>query len=73
MGEEEVGWGLEVARAAEELHVHVALWNPYHVEDLPGPAVVSFGFRPESLWAVAAVLSGATASGTPPVSLKPRK
>ena len=72
MEEAEVGWGLEVARTAETF-VHVALWNPYHVEDLPGPAVVSFGFGPESLRAVAEVLAGTATSGTPPVSLKPRK
>ncbi len=70
--EAEVRWGLEVARAAGRF-VHVALWNPYHVEDLPGPAVVSFGFRPESLRAVAGVLAGTAASGKPPVSLNPRK
>ena len=68
--EEEVALGLQVARLAETF-VHVALWNPYHVTDLPGPAVVSFGFRPASLRAVAAVLTGAPARGTPPILLTP--
>lgn len=70
--EEEVGLGLEIARRAERF-VHVALWNPYHVADLPGPAVVSFGFRLESLRAVAEVLSGTPTSGVSPVSLVPQR
>ena len=70
--EEEVAWGLEVARVSNRF-VHVALWNPYHVADLPGPAVVSFGFRPGSLGAVAEVLAGAAANATPPVALVPQK
>jgi len=61
----------EVARDAGVPTVHAALWNPAHVSVLPGPAVVSFGFRPASAAALAAVLLGGDASGRPPVPLAP--
>ena len=60
------------ARAAANRFVHVALWNPYHVQDLPGPAVVSFGFRDPSVEAVAEVLlRGRAPGGAWPVGLEP--
>ena len=54
-GEEEVRF-LKQAFSAAELAVHVALWNPYIVADLPQPAVVSYGFQIPSLKAVVAAL-----------------
>ncbi|HEX7022947.1 MAG TPA: glycoside hydrolase family 3 N-terminal domain-containing protein, partial [Trueperaceae bacterium] len=60
------------AVAATTAHfVHVALWNPYQVLDVPGPALVSFGFRPASLRAVAAALAGEAVTGVAPVPLEP--
>ena len=50
--------------------LHIALWNPYHSEDLPKPALVSFGFSPWSINAVVETLKSGQASGTAPISLK---
>jgi beta-N-acetylhexosaminidase len=66
--EDEKGFALEVARAAKRF-IHLALWNPYSVQDLPTPALLSFGFRPESIRAVAEVLSGGEATGVLPTAL----
>lgn len=70
MDAEERAFAQAVARAAPSF-VHLALWNPYHVNDLPAPALVTFGFREMSLRAAAAALAGAPVSGTPPVTLEP--
>jgi len=59
----------DLARRAGVPAVHAALWNPAHVNALPGPAVVPFGFRPASATAVVAVLRGGEAGGRPPVPL----
>jgi beta-N-acetylhexosaminidase len=59
---------LEVAGTAKGF-IHLALWNPYSVQDLPAPALVSFGFRPESVGAVAEVLAGGEALGVLPTSI----
>jgi beta-N-acetylhexosaminidase len=61
----------ELARREGVAAVHAALWNPAHVNVLPGPAVVPFGFRPASAAALAAVLLGGEAHGRPPVPLAP--
>ena len=68
MGEDEKQFAQRLARAAPNF-THVALWNPYHVQDLPAPAVVSFGFQEVSLNAVADVLTGGAARGVSPVEL----
>ncbi len=55
----EVAFAERVAAAKPERFVHAALWNPYHAELLPKPALISFGFRPASLRAlVSQLLSG---------------
>lgn len=59
----------DAARAAGTPAVHAALWNPDHVRRLPGPALVSYGFRPPSVTALAAALLGGGAPGRPPVPL----
>ena len=69
MKEDEKRFAQEVARTAQSF-VHVALWNPYHVQDLSVPAVVSFGFQEVSLNAVADVLLGGGARGVAPVELR---
>lgn len=69
MAEAEVRLAREVAARARRF-VHLALWNPYHVQDLPGPAVLSFGFRAPSLHAAADALLGGRATGTPPIALR---
>jgi beta-N-acetylhexosaminidase len=61
----------DLARAAGVPAVHAALWNPAHVNVVPGPAIVPFGFRTASATALAAVLLGAEATGRAPVPLVP--
>lgn len=68
MAEAEVRLARAVAAGARRF-IHLALWNPYHVQDLPGPALLSFGFRAPSLRAAAEVLLGASATGRLPVAL----
>ena len=41
------------ARQAGVPFLHVALWNPYVVDRVPGPAIVAFGFRDLQAAAVA--------------------
>ena len=56
---------------AQPAFVHVALWNPYLVASLPGPALVTFGWRDRSVRAAAAALLGEIrATATPPVELR---
>ena len=62
LGEGERGWGLELARTSKRF-VHLVLWNPYCALDLPGPALVTFGFRDPSLKAVARALVTGEATG----------
>ena len=51
--------------------VHVALWNPYLVASVPGPALVTFGWRQRSVRAaVDALLGTVRASAPPPVDLR---
>ena len=51
-------------------YVHVALWNPYSVELLPGPALLTFGWRKASLQAaVRTLLTGGTAPGRSPIPI----
>lgn len=57
------------ARAADVPAVHVALWNPVHVTRLPGPALVSFGFRPDAARAVVHALRTGEAPGRAPLPL----
>ena len=71
LGADERAFAQAVAHAAPSF-VHLALWNPYHVTDLPAPALVTFGFRDMSLRAVAAALAGAPVTGLLPVTLEPR-
>ena len=70
----EVDLGNAAARSARQNardFVHVALWNPYHVTDLPGPALLSFGFREASLEATADVLTKRyDAQGRAPIPLR---
>ncbi len=70
MDTDERAFAQAVARAAPSF-VHLALWNPYHVSDLPAPALVTFGFRKASLRAAAAALAGAPVTGVLPVVLEP--
>jgi len=59
------------ARASGVDAVHVALWNPAHASDLPGPALLSYGSRPSCVAAVVAALRSGTAPGRAPVPLEP--
>ena len=61
--------GRELARAAQP-NLHLALWNAYTVADVPAPALMTYGYRPEALEALLRVLRGETrASGVAPVKL----
>jgi beta-N-acetylhexosaminidase len=56
--------------AAARTYVHLALWNPYSTAELPGPALVTFGWREHSLAAAADALTGQAVTGVPPVPLR---
>lgn len=43
--------------------LHLALWNPYHVDVLGQPALISYGFRAPALQALVEVLRGTPALG----------
>jgi beta-N-acetylhexosaminidase len=58
-----------IAEAQGVPSLHVALWNPAHCAALPGPALVTFGFRPASAAAAAALLLGGAAYGRAPIPL----
>ncbi len=53
------------ARHSGRPFVHVALWNPYSADLVPGPALLAFGYRGSAAQAVVDVLVGAT-TATPP-------
>ncbi len=62
--------GLKALIAAAKPALHLALWNPYLVLDVPAPAVASYGFRPEALQSVVSWLTGAApAPGQFPIRL----
>ncbi len=62
--------GLAADRGRHTAFVHVALWNPYLVKAVPGPALVTFGWRERSVSAAAAALLGEVrAVATAPVEL----
>lgn len=59
--DEELAAAERLAAAAREAgvpFVHVALWNPYTADRVPGPSVVAFGFRDTQAGAVAERLVG---------------
>ena len=61
--------GRKLAKAAQP-DLHLALWNAYTVADVPAPALVTYGYRPEALGALMKVLRGETrATGVAPVKL----
>jgi beta-N-acetylhexosaminidase len=50
--------------------LHIALWNPYTVLDVPAPALIAYGFRPEALERVVAWMAGRQdANGSIPIEL----
>ncbi len=50
--------------------LHLALWNAYSVADVPAPALVTYGYRPEAMAALLEVLRGAPVLGHAPVQLE---
>jgi beta-N-acetylhexosaminidase len=61
--------GRELAKVAQP-NLHLALWNAYTVADVPAPALLTYGYRPEALEALKRVLRGETrATGVVPVKL----
>lgn len=62
--------GLRTLIGAANPDLHIALWNPYLVLDVPAPALITYGFRPEALQAVLAWLRGEIdARGRIPIEL----
>ncbi|AFZ66748.1 beta-N-acetylhexosaminidase [Deinococcus peraridilitoris] len=53
--------------------LHLALWNPYHVTAVDAPALITYGFRSNTLQAVRAVLQGAPALGRLPIDFGERR
>jgi beta-N-acetylhexosaminidase len=49
--------------------IHVALWNPYSIQHIPKPAVLSFGFSEAALQQIVDVLLGAASEGQLPFEL----
>ncbi len=48
----------DAALARTRPDLHLALWNPYAALDVDAPALISYGYRPEALSAVARCLAG---------------
>jgi beta-N-acetylhexosaminidase len=46
--------------------IHIALWNPYSIQNIPKPALLSFGFSDAALQQVVNVLLGAASEGQLP-------
>ncbi|WP_077037249.1 beta-N-acetylhexosaminidase [Pelomonas sp. KK5] len=62
-------YGEAAAEAAIDLHL--AIWNPFQVLDLPAPAVISWGYADGAMAALRAWLEGrAEAKAQAPVTLK---
>ncbi len=59
-----------LAEAAGLSAVHVALWNPAHAADLPAPALLSFGFRPQAVEAAVHALLTGEVPGRLPIALE---
>ncbi|RIH82589.1 Beta-hexosaminidase [Calidithermus terrae] len=55
--------------ALDKPALHVALWNPYHVQVVRQPALITYGWRPPTLEALVEALNGAEAPGKLPVEL----
>ena len=74
LGKDEVDLARRLALASDQVpFLHVALWNPFTVAALPGPALITFGWRERSVRAAAAALFGAVAvTGSPPAPLATR-
>jgi len=54
--------------------LHVGLWNPFLVQDVAAPAIITWGYADGALDALQAWLEGrAAATGRPPVPLVPRQ
>jgi beta-N-acetylhexosaminidase len=49
--------------------IHIALWNPYSIQHLPKPALLSFGFSDAALQQVVDVLLGSVSEGQLPFNL----
>ncbi len=65
LSDDEVEFGRRLEPTTNSF-THIALWNPYTIEDLPKPAILSFGFSLLSLQKIARVLLGEAATGKLP-------
>ncbi len=66
LAEDEVALAVRLRDEAGSRYVHVALWNPYHALRVPGPTLLTYGFRPASLTAAVWALLGAPVTGRLP-------
>jgi beta-N-acetylhexosaminidase len=57
-----------LAKRSKEF-IHIALWNPYNIQHIPQPAILSFGFQEAALNQVVNVLLGAKSEGKLPFTL----
>ncbi|HEX7004125.1 MAG TPA: beta-N-acetylhexosaminidase [Trueperaceae bacterium] len=73
LGADEQALAMRLARQAPRF-LHLALWNPFAVNVVPGPALITFGWRARSLRAAALALFGElVVTGSPPVRLEPAR
>ncbi len=56
--------------SAAKPSLHLALWNAYNVLDVPAPALITFGYRPEAIAALLEILRGAEITGKAPIQLE---
>jgi beta-N-acetylhexosaminidase len=71
-GAEERALAREAFRLAPSF-LHLAVYNPYAVLDIPGPALLTYGFRESSLRALAPALRDpGSCRGTLPIDLRSR-
>ncbi len=56
--------------SAAKPSLHLALWNAYNVLDVPSPALITFGYRPEAIAALLEILRGAAITGKAPIQLE---
>jgi beta-N-acetylhexosaminidase len=66
--EDEIRLAQQVANQSQSF-IHIALWNPYSIQHVPHPAIVSFGFQEASLNQVVDVLLGIKSEGSLPFGL----
>jgi beta-N-acetylhexosaminidase len=68
LASEEIELARSLAKQSKDF-IHIALWNPYNIQHIPQPAILSFGFQDAALQQVVNVLLGAASKGSLPFTL----